>query len=390
MQSADWLEQRIHISREKACSPLAAALAAGAVAPGSSASGALVTLLLSAPSASTDPKTAQKRDMRVLRASKFRLSAASTHCEDACSTVLSAATSTEDALSVSEIIGPSMCSESVPSSVTPSVSEIAGPTTSSASGPSSVSGPSTIHVRTRFLTREEIDANTKRRDAVRAELEATPATQKKFQLMEPALAPAVTNDGEHFSLVQMNLFNIVLNFTVCKQCLKGGMTVRESTKLGLATKLEVVCSSCGTIDKLWTSPRKQDSQAFDVNVHAIAAMKQIGKGQTALNDFWAAMNVSYRVGAESWCRHRAAEAKGEPQPRHKHNLPDYVAEAMLPIYQRLSHESLLQRCLGAKTQNASEPFHSKQVCMKRCCVTTPAAAKQRKLYLTPLDFDQGT
>ncbi|KAH7947439.1 hypothetical protein HPB52_011965 [Rhipicephalus sanguineus] len=402
----------------------------------------------------------------------------------------------------------------------------------------------------------------------------------------------------------MNIFSIVLNFTVCKQCLKGGMTVQESTKLGLATKLEVVCSSCGTIDKLWTSPRKQDSQAFDVNVRAIAAMKQIGKGQTALNDFWAAMNVSYRglhhktfqkrlketfrkpeataldkfyaesatavittykkmdptfskdvtvvydgtwhkcghtshigvgavidfytglildavvlsnhclgcqtgpkpgdaayeswqehhvcqkntdaksggmeveaaltlfkrsiskhglryttlvsdedsrtfsalteenvfglvpivkeeclnhvqkrmgsalrnivqksdkplsgkgkltkalidkltdyygwalrnnssdvtamqravmatyrhitstdedprhdlcpVGAESWCRHRAAEAKGEPQPRH--NLPDYVAEAMLAIYQRLSHEPLLQRCLGVKTQNAS-------------------------------------
>ncbi|KAL1421800.1 hypothetical protein MTO96_022847 [Rhipicephalus appendiculatus] len=109
--------------------------------------------------------------------------------------------------------------------------------------------------------------------------------------MELALAPAVTSDGEHFSLVQMNIFNIVLNFTVCKQRLKGGMTVRESTKLGLATKLEVVCSSCGTIDKLWTSPRKQDSQAFDVNVRAIVAMKQIGKGQTALNDFWAAMNV---------------------------------------------------------------------------------------------------
>lgn len=33
-------------------------------------------------------------------------------------------------------------------------------------------------------------------------------------------------------------------------------------------------------------------------------------------------------GAESWCRHKAAEAKGEPQP--KHNPPDYAAAAMLP------------------------------------------------------------
>ncbi|KAG0432333.1 hypothetical protein HPB47_020913, partial [Ixodes persulcatus] len=31
---------------------------------------------------------------------------------------------------------------------------------------------------------------------------------------------------------------------------------------------------------------------------------------------------------------------------------------MLPVYQRLSQVSLLQRCLGAKTQNASESFHT--------------------------------
>uniref|UniRef100_L7LZF9 Uncharacterized protein n=1 Tax=Rhipicephalus pulchellus TaxID=72859 RepID=L7LZF9_RHIPC len=143
--------------------------------------------------------------MRLLRASKFRFCAASADCVDACSsgTVLSAATSSEsdtlcvpgaaNAPSVSEIAGSSMCSESVPSSVTPSVSKIAGPSTSSSSGPSSVSGPSTINLRTRFLTKEEINANAKRHDAIRAELESTPATQKKFQLMQPACA--VTSGG---------------------------------------------------------------------------------------------------------------------------------------------------------------------------------------------------
>lgn len=65
-------------------------------------------------------------------------------------------------------------------------------------------------------------------------------------------------------------------------------------------------------------------------------------------------------GAQSWCRHRAAEAKREPQPKHKHSLPDYVAAAMLPIYERLSQKSLLQRCLQARRrkmhQNHSTPF----------------------------------
>lgn len=63
-------------------------------------------------------------------------------------------------------------------------------------------------------------------------------------------------------------------------------------------------------------------------------------------------------GADSWCRHKAAEARCETQPKHKYNLPGYVAATMLPVYERLSQASLLQRCLGAKTQNASESFHS--------------------------------
>ncbi|XP_077506807.1 uncharacterized protein LOC144116021 [Amblyomma americanum] len=63
-------------------------------------------------------------------------------------------------------------------------------------------------------------------------------------------------------------------------------------------------------------------------------------------------------GANSWCRHKVAEASDSPQPKHKYSLPGYVAEAMLPVYQRLSQASLLQRCLGEKMQNASESFHS--------------------------------
>lgn len=71
----------------------------------------------------------------------------------------------------------------------------------------------------------------------------------------------------------MNIFTMVLKFTVCKQRLRGSMTVRESTKLELTTKLEVVCSPCGIINKVWTSPQKQNLPGFDVNVCAILAMK---------------------------------------------------------------------------------------------------------------------
>lgn len=63
-------------------------------------------------------------------------------------------------------------------------------------------------------------------------------------------------------------------------------------------------------------------------------------------------------GPTSWCRHQAAEAEGKPQPPHKYRLASHVAEALLPIYQRLSEPQLLERCQGKKTQNAAESLHS--------------------------------
>ncbi|XP_077493058.1 uncharacterized protein LOC144104115 [Amblyomma americanum] len=64
------------------------------------------------------------------------------------------------------------------------------------------------------------------------------------------------------------------------------------------------------------------------------------------------------TGDNSWCRQNAARAKGEPEPGHHYNLPKDVAEAMLPVYTRLSERTLLQRCQRGKTQNANESLHS--------------------------------
>lgn len=63
-------------------------------------------------------------------------------------------------------------------------------------------------------------------------------------------------------------------------------------------------------------------------------------------------------GPQSWCRQRAAEAEGKPPPPHKRQLAKHVADALLPVYQRLSDVQLLTRCVGKKTQNAAESLHS--------------------------------
>ncbi|CAN7988722.1 unnamed protein product [Ixodes hexagonus] len=64
-------------------------------------------------------------------------------------------------------------------------------------------------------------------------------------------------------------------------------------------------------------------------------------------------------GVESWCKHRRAEALGEPAPDHTPLLTKAQGLALLPIYRRLTDEKLLTRCLQGKTQNAAESLNSK-------------------------------
>ncbi|XP_076549216.1 uncharacterized protein LOC143306722 [Osmia lignaria lignaria] len=65
------------------------------------------------------------------------------------------------------------------------------------------------------------------------------------------------------------------------------------------------------------------------------------------------------TGEESWCKWKKAEALGStdnlnhPLPLH----PD-VQKHILPIFEELSNEDLLHRCLGGHTQNANESFNS--------------------------------
>lgn len=63
-------------------------------------------------------------------------------------------------------------------------------------------------------------------------------------------------------------------------------------------------------------------------------------------------------GPDSWCRQNAAKAKNEPIPKHRYNLPAHVCQALLPVYERLSEEKLLERCQRSMTQNNNECLHS--------------------------------
>ncbi len=76
-------------------------------------------------------------------------------------------------------------------------------------------------------------------------------------------------------------------------------------------------------------------------------------------------------GTKSWCFFQRALADDEDPPPHatnvKHPLSTEVAEAMKPIYERMSDPNLLKRMLKGKTQNTNECLHS--VIWSRCSKT---------------------
>ncbi|XP_067208105.1 uncharacterized protein [Linepithema humile] len=64
------------------------------------------------------------------------------------------------------------------------------------------------------------------------------------------------------------------------------------------------------------------------------------------------------TGSDSWCQWQRATALGNAPESHPQPLHHDVQKELLPIYEDLSRDDLLTRCLGGHTQNANESFNS--------------------------------
>lgn len=94
------------------------------------------------------------------------------------------------------------------------------------------------------------------------------------------------------------------------------------------------------------------------------------------------------IGSDSWCSFQRAKAKNIPY-KHKGGLPLNVMQLVKPIYQRLTDEDMLAKCLHGKTQNCNESLHS--LIWKRCPKTTYAGPDVVKLavYDAIIYFNSG-
>ncbi|GBO37263.1 hypothetical protein AVEN_261938-1 [Araneus ventricosus] len=65
------------------------------------------------------------------------------------------------------------------------------------------------------------------------------------------------------------------------------------------------------------------------------------------------------TGENSWCKYNQAKFKNCLEKfKHKSSVPRAVMDTIKPIFKALSNPTLLNRCLGGKTQNTNESLNS--------------------------------
>lgn len=83
-------------------------------------------------------------------------------------------------------------------------------------------------------------------------------------------------------------------------------------------------------------------------------------------------------GTESWCFYQRSIAMKKDPGSHQENIHNPInalcLEKILPLYQRLTDESLLLRCSRCATQNANESLHS---CIWNKCPKQNFVGKER-------------
>lgn len=169
--------------------------------------------------------------------------------------------------------------------------------TSSTADASSVRG-GTVRVDTVYLSRAEQAQRAEKSNQSKRALSEKSATQRKFDLLGVSAGCQTTDAGTQFVLVDMSVLNQLFAHAKCGTCGAGTLTLTKAEKeYGLAVKLLLVCSTCKFKKQQFSSPRVAGAATitpFEVNMRAMKGIQTIGKGVTALADFCASMNLSYR------------------------------------------------------------------------------------------------
>ncbi|KAH7959532.1 hypothetical protein HPB49_011646 [Dermacentor silvarum] len=127
-------------------------------------------------------------------------------------------------------------------------------------------------------------------------LSSTSASKRKMRTLATAREDSDPSAATYM-IVDLSAINRLLERTNCRTC-RGAVSIKNGARdYGIAVKLCLECSNCGTVASEWSSRRTPGAAKctpFEVNILAARAMQSIGNGQAALNDVFSIMGISHR------------------------------------------------------------------------------------------------
>ncbi|XP_046737741.1 uncharacterized protein LOC124406385 [Diprion similis] len=96
------------------------------------------------------------------------------------------------------------------------------------------------------------------------------------------------------------------------------------------------------------------------------------------------------TGEESWCSYQRAQARNEAFQHDYKPLPSNVLDAIRPVYNDLSKETLLERCVGGFDQNNNESFNQLIWKISPKIVSSGAVVVNLAAYIAAGLFNEGS
>ncbi|KAL1417675.1 hypothetical protein MTO96_026641 [Rhipicephalus appendiculatus] len=242
-------------------------------------------------------------------------------------------------------------------------------------------------IDTAFYSEDEFAECARNAASLKASLASKCATERKFKLLDVDLENDGKENGTEFGIVDLAVIDLLFRLVACPECGEKSLSFSKGKReYGLCAKLVVTCSSCDFREERFSSPRVADEtdakiRPFEVNLRAMKAINSIGKGGNGSigllrrDEHFASrappQDLSKPHDANEGsvqcdsCRAQTLGAstrelwrRMRSPPPHKDSLPDFVSEALEPVFRRLSDGALLERCSDGITQNPSESLHS--------------------------------
>ena len=93
-------------------------------------------------------------------------------------------------------------------------------------------------------------------------------------------------------------------------------------------------------------------------------------------------------GESSWCKLQRANSTGQTPPAHRTTIPKAVGDVIKPVFDRLSEESLLQRCLKGSTKIEMSPY-MQQCEIEALKVKVESKTVETAIGLAVINFNDG-